>query len=75
MPADKSATDVLAENGVHVDVKCADGLCGVCRARLVSGEAEHRDFVLSQRQRESEIILCRSRAAKPNGVLEIDLPT
>ncbi len=75
VPADKTATDVLAENGVHVDVKCSDGLCGVCRARLVSGEAEHRDFVLSQKQRESEIILCRSRAAKPNGVLEIDLPT
>ncbi len=75
VPADKTATDVLAENGVHVDVKCSDGLCGVCRARLVSGEAEHRDFVLSQKQRQSEIILCRSRAAKPNGVLVIDLPT
>jgi len=69
----QSATDALSEAGVHVDVKCADGLCGVCRCRLVSGEAEHRDFVLSNAEREEKIILCRSRAAKPGGVLEIDL--
>ncbi|MEE9313614.1 MAG: reductive dehalogenase [Rhizobiaceae bacterium] len=73
VPADKSATDVLAENGVHLDVKCSDGLCGVCKCGLVSGEVEHRDFVLSNKQRESEIILCQSRAAKPDGVLEVDL--
>ena len=34
IPADKSATDVLAEQGVHVDVKCADGICGVCKCGL-----------------------------------------
>lgn len=73
VPATKSATDVLAENGIRVDVKCLDGLCGVCRCGLVSGEADHRDYVLSARQRESAIILCQSRAAEPGGVLEIDL--
>ncbi|MGX9350072.1 2Fe-2S iron-sulfur cluster-binding protein [Shimia sp. W99] len=73
VPADKIATDVLAENGIHVDVKCADGICGVCKCGLVSGEVEHRDFVLSKKQRESAIILCQSRAAEPGGVIEIDL--
>jgi len=73
VPEDKAATDVLAENGIAIDVKCSDGICGVCKCGLVSGEAEHRDFVLSARQREREIILCQSRAAKPGGTLEIDL--
>ena len=73
IPEDKSATDVLAENGIHVDVKCSDGICGVCQCRVVSGEVEHRDFVLSKKQQEALIILCQSRAAKPGGVLEIDL--
>ncbi len=73
IPADKSATDILTENGVQIDVKCSDGLCGVCKCTLISGEAEHRDFVLSNKQRESEIILCQSRAAKDGGVIEIDL--
>ncbi|MEX0347322.1 MAG: 2Fe-2S iron-sulfur cluster-binding protein [Rhizobiaceae bacterium] len=73
VPADKSATDALNEAGVHVDVKCSDGLCGVCTCGVVSGEVEHRDFVLSKKQRETMMILCQSRAAEPNGTLEIDL--
>ena len=73
VPADKSATDVLAENGIHVDVKCSDGICGVCKCGLISGEVEHRDFALSNKQRETSIILCQSRAADPGGVVEVDL--
>ena len=73
VPAEKSATDVLAENGIHIDVKCSDGICGVCKCGLVSGDVEHRDFVLSKQQHKTAIILCQSRAAKPKGVIEIDL--
>ncbi len=73
IPADRIPTDVLAENGIHVDVKCSDGLCGVCKCGLVSGEVEHRDFVLSKAQREDSIILCQSRAVQPGGVIEVDL--
>ncbi|MFT4717125.1 MAG: reductive dehalogenase, partial [Paracoccaceae bacterium] len=73
VPADKSATDILAENGVHVDVKCSDGICGVCKCGLVSGEVEHRDFVLSNKQRQDQVILCQSRALHDGGAVEIDL--
>ena len=73
VPADETATDVLERNGIRIDVKCSDGICGVCKCGLVSGEVEHRDFVLSNKQRESAIILCQSRAAAENGVVEIDL--
>ncbi len=73
VPADKSATDVLTENGVAIDVKCSDGLCGVCKCGLISGAVEHRDFVLSKAQRETAVILCQSRAAEENGVIEVDL--
>lgn len=73
VPADKSATDVLAAIGVHVDVKCADGICGVCKCTLVSGEVDHRDFVLSKAQRKGAMILCQSRAAEMGGVVVIDL--
>ncbi|MGI9364003.1 MAG: reductive dehalogenase [Rhizobiaceae bacterium] len=73
IPADRVPTDVLAENGIHVDVKCSDGICGVCKCGLISGEVEHRDFVLSTAQRETAVILCQSRAAEPDGVIEVDL--
>ncbi|MHA1189883.1 MAG: 2Fe-2S iron-sulfur cluster-binding protein, partial [Alphaproteobacteria bacterium] len=72
VPAEITATDALAEAGIQIDVKCSDGLCGVCKCALVSGEVEHRDFVLSASQRKEAIILCQSRAAEPDGVIEID---
>ncbi|MCM2562630.1 2Fe-2S iron-sulfur cluster-binding protein [Lutimaribacter sp. EGI FJ00015] len=71
--ADQSATDALAAAGVHVDVKCAEGLCGVCQCRVLSGDVEHRDFVLSASQRQSAMILCKSRAATADAVIELDL--
>ncbi|MBM1221724.1 reductive dehalogenase [Ponticoccus sp. SC2-23] len=71
--ADQAATDALLAAGVHVDVKCSDGLCGVCKCTVLSGTVEHRDFVLSNKDRASAMILCQSRAADPNGTLEIDL--
>ena len=73
VPVDKSITDVLAENNVHVDVKCSDGICGVCKCGIVSGKVEHRDFVLSKAQQKDQIILCQSRAAADEAVLEVDI--
>lgn len=76
VPADRSATDVLAEAGVAVDVKCSDGLCGVC-ARPYDAQAsdpiEHRDFVLGQKERQRKIVLCCSRASQAGGVITLDL--
>lgn len=71
--ASQSPTDALADAGVAVSVKCADGLCGVCRCGLISGDVEHRDFVLSEAQRETGMIVCQSRAVHKGGVVVIDL--
>ena len=68
-----TAADALLRSGVKVDVKCADGLCGVCKCAVRSGAVEHRDFVLSKAQRAREMILCQSRALNAGGVIEIDL--
>ena len=71
--AEETASDALIAAGIHVDIKCSDGICGVCKCGVIAGEVEHRDFVLSARQRKSAMILCQSRAAKAGGTLEIDL--
>ena len=73
VPADRSLSDMLTEAGVPVDVKCADGICGVCACGLVEGDADHRDYVLSQAQRETTLITCQSRAAAAGGHLVLDL--
>ncbi|MBL4800297.1 MAG: oxidoreductase [Emcibacter sp.] len=73
VPENKSATDALADAGIQVDVKCSDGLCGVCACGLLDGDVEHRDFVLSKKGRSEKIILCSSRARMKDGVITIDL--
>lgn len=73
VPADKSATAALKEAGINVDVKCSDGLCGVCKTPYLDGEIEHRDYVLSKSQRATSVILCCSRAKEQNGIITIDM--
>lgn len=71
--AEQNAADALIEAGVHVDLKCSDGICGVCKCAVLEGDVEHRDFVLSKAQREETMILCQSRAASADGNIVIDL--
>jgi ferredoxin-NADP reductase len=73
--ADRSATDALAEAGVAVDMKCSDGLCGVCAVgydAAASGAIDHRDVVLGREERAHRIILCCSRALQPGGLIVLD---
>ena len=74
VPAERSAADVLCEAGIPVDIKCSDGLCGVCARRYdpeQSGAVEHRDFVLSQSERQHKVILCCSRMREAGATLTI----
>lgn len=73
VPADQDAARALLDAGVQVDLKCSDGICGVCKCGVLSGEVEHRDFVLSAAQRRESMILCQSRAARPGGEIVLDL--
>jgi len=73
VPADKSATQALKEAGIDIDVKCSDGLCGVCGTPYLSGDVEHRDYVLSKEERKKKIILCCSRAQEAGGKIVIAL--
>ncbi len=76
VPADKAATDVLMEAGVPIEMKCSDGICGVCSAGYdpsASDPIEHRDYVLSHKEREQRVILCSSRSAVADGVMVIEL--
>ena len=48
VPAERSATDVLAQSGFKIDTKCSDGLCGVCSTPYdasASGEIEHLSLI------------------------------
>ncbi len=76
VPADSSATEVLSAAGFKVEVKCSDGLCGICATAYdpaLSDAIDHRDVVLSVAERRQRVVLCCSRAADPDGVITLRL--
>lgn len=73
VPSDRTATEVLQEAGFAIDVKCSDGICGVCAVGCTSGGIDHRDYVLSARERESRVVMCCSRTVVAGAEIEIDL--
>jgi ferredoxin len=73
VPADKSILDALFDAGLDVPCSCQQGICGTCETKIVSGEADHRDSILSDDERAANktMMICVSRAKGTRLVLEI----
>lgn len=61
VPADRSILETFRAKGVRVPSSCESGTCGSCRMQLVSGEVEHRDYVLVGAERQEYVMVCVSR--------------
>ena len=62
----------LLQEDVQVPYSCGVGICGACWQRVVSGEPEHRDFVLSDEERDNgAVMICCAGSLTPE--LELDL--
>lgn len=71
VPAGRSILQVLRDHGVRVPSSCESGTCGSCRTGLLEGQADHRDLVLREDERERELMVCVSRACSPQLVLDL----
>ena len=71
VPADRSILEALRDAGVETLSSCESGTCGTCRCGLISGEADHRDMVLMEEEKGDQIMICVSRAAAGNLVLDL----
>lgn len=71
VPADATLLDVIRAAGIQVPSSCESGTCGSCKTVLLAGEAEHRDFVLTEEERGDRIMVCCSRAVSPELVLDL----
>jgi phthalate 4,5-dioxygenase reductase subunit len=63
VPANTTLLSALRDAGIPVQGSCESGTCGTCILRLVSGDADHRDLVLTEDERATRIMPCVSRAA------------
>lgn len=71
VPVGKSILDTLRVGGVHVPSSCESGTCGSCKTGLLDGEADHRDLVLLDEEKGSQIMVCVSRAKSASLVLDL----
>ncbi|QIY61388.1 2Fe-2S iron-sulfur cluster-binding protein [Streptomyces sp. RPA4-2] len=65
--------DAVLDAGVDVDFSCMEGICGSCRTRVLAGEPEHRDTVLSAEERAAgdTMMICCSGTKGTRLVLDL----
>lgn len=73
VPAGCSILDVVTQAGVDVPTSCREGICGSCETRIISGEADHRDAVLTPQEQatHTSMMICCSGARSARLVLDL----
>ncbi|MFF8643257.1 PDR/VanB family oxidoreductase [Streptomyces sp. NPDC015345] len=73
VPAGQAALDVLLDARPAAPLSCRQGFCGTCRVQVLDGTPDHRDHVLTPKERKAGALLpCVSRA-KEGTLLAIDI--
>jgi tetrachlorobenzoquinone reductase len=70
---DKSLLEALNDAGIPLPCSCQQGICGTCEVRVLGGEPDHRDSILSSAERAANetMMACVSRARSSRLVLDI----
>ncbi len=73
VPPDRSILEVVNEVGAGVVSTCQEGTCGTCEVRVLEGEPEHRDSVLTASERAANefMMICVSRCRGKRLVLDL----
>lgn len=69
--AGQSVLAAVREELPHVSYSCEQGFCGTCQQRVLEGEIDHRDELLTDAERADSMLICVSRCR--GGRLVLDL--
>ncbi|CAM5420300.1 iron-sulfur protein [Streptomyces avidinii] len=69
--AAESALTAVRRELPNTPYSCEQGFCGTCQHRVLSGDIDHRDTLLTDGEREDSMLLCVSRAASDHLVLDL----
>ena len=72
VPADQSILDAMIDAGVDPMFDCKRGECSACAVRVLSGEPDHRDYVLSDDERNQDHLMCVCVSRARQGELVLD---
>jgi phthalate 4,5-dioxygenase reductase subunit len=70
VPVGVTILEVLRAHGIQVPSSCESGTCDTCRTKLLEGEADHRDLVLAEHEKDDNIMVCVSRARSDEIVID-----
>jgi phthalate 4,5-dioxygenase reductase subunit len=70
VPAGISILEAIRARGHQAPSSCESGTCGTCRTQLIAGRADHRDLVLMDHERDTQIMICVSRALTDEIVID-----
>lgn len=73
VPADQTLLTALRSANIDIQSDCGEGLCGSCEVKVLSGQVDHRDVVLTRSEREAnnKMMACCSRATGMKLILEL----
>jgi ferredoxin-NADP reductase len=73
VPADKSIAQTIQDAGIPVSFSCLEGVCGTCETRVIEGIPDHRDSILSNKEKAENrtIMICVSRSCTKRLVLAL----
>lgn len=73
VPEKTTILDALLAAGIDAGHSCLEGVCGTCETRVLDGIPDHRDSVLTTRERAANktIMICCSGAKTPRLVLDL----
>ncbi|MFF5788182.1 PDR/VanB family oxidoreductase [Streptomyces sp. NPDC012693] len=69
--AGQSVLAAVREEVPGLMYSCGQGFCGTCRQRVLEGDVDHRDELLTDAEREDSMLICVSRCAGERLVLDL----
>jgi phthalate 4,5-dioxygenase reductase subunit len=70
VPVGTTILEAIRAAGHEAPSSCESGTCGTCKTKLIAGEPDHRDLVMAERERTSNIMICVSRAKSDELVID-----
>ncbi|MGW1164219.1 PDR/VanB family oxidoreductase [Streptomyces sp. NPDC001153] len=71
VPADSTVLAAVRRELPDTAYSCEQGFCGTCQQRVLEGEIDHRDELLTDEERADSMLICVSRARSDRLVLDM----
>ncbi|MEV5876646.1 PDR/VanB family oxidoreductase [Streptomyces sp. NPDC052101] len=71
VPADSTVLAAVRRELPDTAYSCEQGFCGTCQQRVLEGEVEHRDELLTDEERADSMLICVSRARSDRLVIDM----